>query len=288
MEDTERVYITECPRDAMQGFADFIPTASKVDYLNALLEVGFDTLDFGSFVSPKAIPQLRDTAEVLSQLNWEGSETALLAIIANERGCSDAVRFEGIRYVGYPFSVSETFQRRNTNRSVSDSFDLVRYILDECAAKGKEPVIYLSMAFGNPYGDPWNPEIVTGWAVEMENLGIRKIALAATVGLASSEDVFGVTSAVVSELKQAQVIAHLHCRPDNWRDKVDAAYMAGCRHFDTAMKGFGGCPMAEDELVGNLATENLVQYLDKKGVSTRLDRDAFENAMIKAGGLFTS
>jgi hydroxymethylglutaryl-CoA lyase len=286
MQQSDRVYITECPRDAMQGLSDFIPTDSKIDYLNALLEVGFDTLDFGSFVSPKAIPQLSDTARVLDKLNWKGSDTSLLAIIANERGCDEALKYDGIRYIGYPFSVSETFQLRNTNRTVSDSFELVKYIRSECTSKGKEPVIYLSMAFGNPYGDPWNADVVTGWALELEKLGIRRIALADTVGIASSDDVFDVTSAVVSELKEAQIIAHLHCRPDNWEEKADAAYRAGCRHFDTALRGFGGCPMAEDELVGNLATENLVQYLDKNHVHVGLNRDAFEKALIRAGGFF--
>ncbi len=286
MQQSDTVYITECPRDAMQGLNNFIPTASKVDYLNLLLEVGFDTLDFGSFVSPKAIPQLRDTEEVYENINWRNSDTELLAIIANERGCNDALKFEGIRYIGYPFSISETFQQRNTNRSVSDSFELVKYIQDECAANSKEPVIYLSMAFGNPYGDPWNPDVVTGWALEMEKLGIRNIALADTVGIASSDDVFDVTSVVVSELKQADISAHLHCRPDNWEEKVDAAFSAGCRRFDTAIRGFGGCPMAKDELVGNLATENLVQYLDNKGVSVRLNRNEFQTALIKAGEFF--
>jgi hydroxymethylglutaryl-CoA lyase len=281
------IQITECPRDAMQGIQTFIPTEKKVEYLNQLLKVGFDTLDFGSFVSPKAIPQLSDTETVLNSLELADSNTKLLAIVANKRGCEKLASFSSIHYAGYPFSVSETFQQRNTNRSIADSFDLVKEMMEICEKNGKELLVYLSMAFGNPYKDPWNSEIVTSWALKIAELGIKNIALADTVGIALPKDVFDVTSSVNSELKGVAIGAHLHCKPDNWSQKVAAAYDAGCHRFDTAMKGFGGCPMAEDELVGNLATERLVQYLDSKSVDLRLNRVEFDKALVKSSSIFS-
>jgi len=281
------IRITECPRDAMQGVHSFIPTEKKVEYLNQLLKVGFDTLDFGSFVSPKAIPQLADTETVLDNLDLSGTNTRLLAIVANMRGCEKAASSSSIHYVGYPFSVSETFQLRNTNRSVADSYDLVKEMMEICTKNDKELLVYLSMAFGNPYNDNWNSEIVTGWALKMADLGVKNIALADTVGVASPEDVFNVTSQVISELNGVAIGAHLHCKPDNWSQKVSAAHNAGCRQFDTAMKGFGGCPMAEDELVGNLATERLVQYLDSKSVDLRINRAEFDKALLQSINVFS-
>lgn len=273
-----RVWITECPRDAMQGIPDFIPTGTKIEYLNALLRVGFDRLDFGSFVSPKAIPQLRDTAEVLNGLTSD-SPTKLLAIIANLRGAQEAAPFEKISFLGFPFSVSETFQQRNTNSGIEESFETVLKIQEIAVKNNKNLLIYISMAFGNPYGDVWDAEIVNQWITRLYEAGIRHIALADTVGLAEAKDVGYLTQAVIKDFPEIEIGAHLHCKPVNWRSKVEAAYNAGCRHFDSALKGFGGCPMAEDNLVGNLATENLLQYLNEKNVETLIKPDEFNHAM---------
>lgn len=273
-----RVWITECPRDAMQGILDFIPTETKIEYLNSLLRVGFDRLDFGSFVSPKAIPQLRDTAEVLNGLTSD-SPTKLLAIIANLRGAQEAAPFERISFLGFPFSVSETFQQRNTNSGIEESFETVLKIQEIAVKNNKKLLIYISMAFGNPYGDVWDAEIVNHWITRLSGAGIRHIALADTVGLAEAKDVGYLTQAVIKDFPEIEVGAHLHCKPANWHSKVEAAYNAGCRHFDSALKGFGGCPMAEDNLVGNLATENLLQYLNEKNVETLIKPDEFNHAM---------
>ncbi|MBL0342090.1 MAG: hydroxymethylglutaryl-CoA lyase [Bacteroidetes bacterium] len=287
MKNTNRVYITECPRDAMQGIHDFIPTAAKIEYLNNLLNVGFDRLDFGSFVSPKAIPQLKDTATVLEGLNPNNS-TKLLAIVANLRGVQEAVKFPSISFLGFPFSVAETFQKRNTNSSIAESFHSVLEMQEIVRKSGKELLIYISMAFGNPYNDPWNADIVVGWIDQLRTAGITKIALADTVGMASSEDISYLTTAVIQEFPDLEVGAHLHCHPNNWHSKLDAAFNAGCRHFDAAIKGFGGCPMAEDELVGNLATENLLQYLSNKNVETLIRPDQFNKAVLSANSVFLS
>jgi hydroxymethylglutaryl-CoA lyase len=280
-----KVYITECPRDAMQGITEFIPTESKIAYLNKLMEVGFDRLDFGSFVSPKAIPQLRDTVEVLSKLNTN-SNTKLLAIVANSRGAEDASKFETIRYLGFPFSVSETFQKRNTNTSITESYDTVMRILEITAKSGQTPLVYISMAFGNPYQDLWNADVVIKWVEKLAQAGVKEFALADTVGMAKPEDITYLMHSVLSEFPQLQIGAHLHCHPGNWKKKVDAAFYAGCRHFDTAIKGFGGCPMAEDELVGNLATENLIQYLLEKNVETQINEMRFNEALSASSDVF--
>jgi len=278
MTNGNRVWVTECPRDAMQGIHEFIPTELKINYLNALLKVGFDRLDFGSFVSPKAIPQLADTKEVLAGLDLSGP-TKLLAIIANLRGATEASSFEHISFLGYPFSVSETFQRRNTNSGIADSFVTVQQIQEQAMKSCKELLVYISMAYGNPYGDDWNSDVVIDWISKLKNTGIKKIALADTVGLANAKEVAYLTSAVIKEFPDIEVGAHLHCKPGNWHDKVAAAFDAGCRHFDAAIKGLGGCPMAEDDLVGNLATENLIQYLNQKNVETLIKPVEFNNAM---------
>lgn len=281
-----KVELVECPRDAMQGIADYIPPDIKAAYLNSLLQVGFDVLDFGSFVSPKAIPQLRDTAEVLEQLDLSRTHTRLLAIVANARGGEEALIHEEIDCLGYPFSISETFQQRNTQTSIDDSFRLVENLQNRCIASGRELVVYLSMAFGNPYGDPWSPELALHWSERLASAGVKTLAISDTVGLATASDVDQVFSALIPALPSVKIGAHLHCRPDNWRAKLEAAWNAGCRRFDSALRGFGGCPMAEDELVGNLATENLLSFLRSKNAGLSLNASAFEEAMNKSEQIF--
>ena len=280
------VSITECPRDAMQGLHDFIPTGIKATYINSLLKAGFDRIDFGSFVSPKAIPQLSDTAEVLSMLDLTLTKSKLLAIVANVRGAEDALKFREISYLGYPFSISETFQKRNTNSTIKQSLATIETIQNLCVKHNRELVIYISMAFGNPYGDPWNSDEAAKWVKKISGLGIKIISLADTVGVATEKDVAYMFSELIPEFMDIQFGAHLHCRADNWHHKVDAAYKNGCRDFDSAIKGFGGCPMAEDELVGNLATENLLQYLDEKNVVTGIDKIRFNESLQMASNVF--
>lgn len=278
--------LIECPRDAMQGLPDFIPTASKIDYINLLLQVGFDTIDFGSFVSPKAVPQMRDTAEVLAGLQTGGSHSELLAIVANRRGAEEAAAHEAITYLGFPLSASETFQQRNTNKAIGQALDEVADMQRLCEQKGKTLVVYISMGFGNPYNDPWSPETVRGLAVELDRLGIRIISLADTVGLARPDDVFSLFSELIPAFPHIEFGAHLHARPDAYREKLDAAFSAGCRRFDGALKGFGGCPMAGDSLVGNMATENILAYLKEKGVHLNLNTAKLREAIALASTLF--
>jgi hydroxymethylglutaryl-CoA lyase len=281
------VKFIECPRDAMQGIASFIPTAVKVEYLNALLKVGFDTIDIGSFVSPKAIPQLADTTEVLARIDRSGSTSKLLVIVANERGAEDAVKQEGVTYLGYPFSISETFQQRNTNTSIAGSWERTARIAELTRNAGKELVVYISMAFGNPYGDPWNADVAMEWVDRLVNeLGVQIIALSDTVGVARPADITSMFSALIPALPTVEFGAHLHCRPDNWKIKTDAAWVAGCRRFDGAIKGYGGCPMAEDDLVGNLQTELFVRDLEEKDVRTGLDLDLLDQAVVKSALVF--
>ena len=279
------VKLIECPRDAMQGWPDFIPTAQKIEYLNALLHVGFDTLDFGSFVSPKAIPQLRDTADVLEGLKLENVSTKLLAIVANLRGAQEAAAFPQIRYLGYPFSISETFQQRNTNASIAESLQRVEEIVELCAGNNKEPVIYISMGFGNPYGDAWNPDIVIHWVKKLADMGIRIIALADTVGVSTPESIRHLFSALIPECHTVELGAHLHTHPDTWKEKVEAAWESGCRRFDSAFNGIGGCPMADDRLVGNMATEALIAHFGGPAV-VGLHADAIPEALRIAGRIF--
>ena len=281
------VKLIECPRDAMQGIATFIPTDVKVDYLNTLLQVGFDTIDIGSFVSPKAIPQMADTADVLSRIDLDGSRSKLLVIVANERGASDAVRQERVSYLGYPFSISETFQQRNTNTGIEGSWERTAAIAELADQAGKELVVYISMAFGNPYGDPWNAEVALLWTERLvKELGVRTIALSDTVGVARPEDITYLFEALVPALPEVEFGAHLHCSPTNWKAKTQAAWDGGCRRFDGAIKGYGGCPMAEDELVGNLQTELFVRDLEERGVRTGLDLDLLDRAVAQAVGVF--
>lgn len=270
--EAAEIKLVECPRDAMQGLHGFIPTDVKVRYLNGLLRVGFDTIDIGSFVSPKAIPQLADSAEVLARVDMDGVRSKLLVIVANERGAQQAVEQERVSYLGYPFSISETFQQRNTNTGIAGSWDRTAHIAETTERAGKELVVYISMAFGNPYGDPWDKDIALHWTDRLVNeLGVRTIALADTVGLAKPEDIDHMFRALIPAFPQVEFGAHLHVAPHNWQVKADAAWDAGCRRFDGALKGYGGCPMAEDDLVGNLATEQFVERMEARGVRTGLD-----------------
>jgi hydroxymethylglutaryl-CoA lyase len=281
-----RLTLVECPRDAMQGWPHIIPTAKKIAYLNALLKVGFDVLDFGSFVSAKAIPQMADTAAVLEGLEWAGSKTKLLAIVANFRGAEEAASHDAIRYLGFPFSVSETFQLRNTNKTIEGSFATVEEMQTLCADMDKELVVYLSMGFGNPYGDPWSEEIVYEWAAALSRLGVRTLSLADTVGVATPEQVFSVTDFLVRELPGHSIGVHLHSAAHNRKAKIDAALEAGCRRFDGALKGIGGCPMAGDELVGNMDTERMIEYFQQEGFLTGVDEDALAEAGRLAAEIF--
>ena len=281
------VKLIECPRDAMQGLQDFIPTDVKVRYLDLLLKTGFDTIDIGSFVSPKAIPQMADTAEVLARINMEGSRSKLLVIVANERGAEDAAEQERVSYLGYPFSISETFQQRNTNTSIEGSWARTAHIAETARKADKELVVYISMAFGNPYGDPWNADIALHWTERLVNeLGVRIIALSDTVGVAEPKDVAAMFSALIPAMPNVEFGAHLHARPDNWKPKTDAAWNAGCRRFDGALKGYGGCPMAEDELVGNLAMDRFIQDLEGRGIRTGIDQQMLEKSLMQAGLVF--
>ncbi len=281
------IKIIECPRDAMQGLHDFIPTEIKAKYINALLKVGFDTIDFGSFVSPKAIPQLKDTAEVLSQLDLSQTKSKLLAIIANERGATDAIKFDEITYLGYPFSVSETFQKRNTNASIAESLQRVEAIQNIAAKHNKELVVYLSMAFGNPYGDPWDVDEIAKWSDRLNrDFDIKILALSDTIGVSSPENINYLFSSLIKDFPEVEFGAHLHSAPDTAMEKIEAAVKAGCRRFDGAIKGFGGCPMAEDDLVGNMPTELMLDYLESIDQSPALNMEAFKASELLTNTVF--
>jgi hydroxymethylglutaryl-CoA lyase len=271
MNTTIPLKLVECPRDAMQGWPHFIPTNKKIEYINALLRVGFDTIDFGSFVSPKAIPQMADTTEVIRGLQLENNTTKLLAIIANKRGAQDAVVYDEIAYLGFPFSISETFQVRNTNSTIEKSFETVSELQNLCVKNKKELVVYISMAFGNPYADPYDESIVHEWVKKMAEIDITIISLADTVGLATKEQVSRVTKYVIDALPDVEIGIHLHSAPHNREEKLSAAINAGCRRFDAAMKGIGGCPMAGDELIGNMDTEFMINHFKELGFSTDID-----------------
>jgi hydroxymethylglutaryl-CoA lyase len=270
--------IIECPRDAWQGFHPFIPTEKKAGYINQLLKVGFDTIDFGSFVSPKAMPQVSDTAAMIELLDFSDSATRLLAIVANERGAMDACQFAQISDIGYPFSISETFQIRNANSTLAESVERVKRIAALSGESGKKLVIYISMGFGNPYGDPWNPEIALGYVNELAKYGITTFSLADTVGVAKPEDIRAIFGDLLALRPDLEFGAHFHTTPDNWNEKVNAAYEAGCRRFDGALLGYGGCPMAQDQLVGNMPTENLVAFGKEKKEHLCLDLQALQTA----------
>ncbi len=286
MDNSSSVKLIECPRDAMQGWKSFIPAAQKTEYLNTLLKVGFDTIDFGSFVSPKVIPQMADTEDVIKGLDLSGTRSKLLAIIANYRGAETASIFEEISYLGFPFSVSETFQQRNTNSSVGESLGRVEEIQNLCVKTGKELVVYISMGFGNPYGDPYDEEVVFEWVNKLVAMDIGIISLADTVGIATPAQVYDMTSYLVESLPGIEIGVHLHSTPDNWKEKLDAAARAGCKRFDGALKGIGGCPMADDELVGNMNTEWMIGYFEAKGVLPGLNKKALTDSLRIAGEIF--
>jgi len=280
------IKLVECPRDAMQGWKSFIPTERKIEYINSLLRVGFDTIDFGSFVSPKAIPQMADTKEVLKGLNLDGSNSKLLAIIANIRGAEEASVYDEISFLGFPFSISETFQQRNTNSSIAESLNRVEEIQRICVAGHKQLVIYISMGFGNPYGDPYSEEIVFDWVTRLTKLGVNIISLADTVGIATEAQVKRITKYVIELLPGIEVGVHLHSTPVNWKEKLQAAVDAGCVRFDGALKGIGGCPMANDELVGNMNSEWMIDYFEENKLITGLNRDALMKSLSIASEIF--
>ena len=280
------VKLIECPRDAMQGWKNFIPTEKKIEYINSLLKVGFDTIDFGSFVSAKAIPQMADTKEVIGNLDLGIGNTKLLAIVANTRGAEEASVFDQITYLGFPFSVSETFQQRNTNSSIEESLKRVEEIQNLCINKNKKLVIYISMAFGNPYGDMYDEDIVFNWVEKLVELDIEIISLADTVGVASPEQVYDMTSYLVESLPATEIGVHLHSTFENWQQKLDAAAKAGCNRFDGALKGIGGCPMANNELVGNMNTEWMISYFEKNNIATGLNKEALAESLRIAGEIF--
>ncbi len=272
------VKITECPRDAMQGIETFIPTEDKVRYINAILKVGFDTVDFGSFVSPKAIPQMRDTAEVLSQLELSPSSSKLLAIIGNQRGANDAAQHDEITYLGFPFSISPTFLKRNINSTVERSFDLVKELLNICSKHNKQLVTYISMAFGNPYGDNWDTELLLHWVDQLHLIGVRRITLADTVGIGQATHISTALSIAIPAYQEVDFGLHLHTKSTDWREKIDAAYQSGCHYYDGVLSGLGGCPMAGPDLVGNIHTRHLLDYFEKKEALGNLNQSAFEQA----------
>ena len=279
--------IIECSRDAMQGIKTFIPTEEKVNYLQSLLNCNFHTLDFGSFVSPKAIPQMKDTAQVLASLDLSKTSTKLLSIIANERGAIDALTHPQIDYLGYPFSISENFQMRNTHKSIKESVIVLERIIELAAQKNKSVVTYLSMGFGNPYGDPWNTDIVASWVEQLASMGVETISLSDTVGSAKTDDIKGLFSSLIPAYPNIEFGAHLHTHPKGWKTKLEAAYIGGCRRFDGAIQGFGGCPMAMDALTGNMPTEKILSFCSAIKLETGVGWMAFEAAHNKASDLFS-
>lgn len=278
--------LIECPRDAMQGLTEFIPTEKKITYLNQLLRVGFDTLDFGSFVSPKAIPQMRDTAEVLAKLDLSSTRSKLLAIVANVRGAEEACRFNSIEYLGFPLSISETFQQRNTNKSIAEALNVVNEIQELCIKHNKQQVVYLSMGFGNPYGDPYDVHVVERFADILSTLGVKTISLADTIGVSEPDLINYLFSSLIKRFPKVEFGAHLHSNPKTSVEKIEAAYNSGCQRFDGALKGFGGCPMAKDELVGNMATETILSFLEGKNATPELNRGELNKALKLADEIF--
>ena len=282
----DNIKIIECPRDAMQGIKTFIPTEKKVQYIQSLLRCGFDTIDFGSFVSPKAIPQMVDTKEVLAQLDLSATKSKLLAIVANVRGAQDAVTHPEIDYLGYPFSISENFQMRNTHKTIAQSVETLQEILNLATKHGKQVVAYLSMGFGNPYGDPWNVEIVGEWTERLSAMGVKILSLSDTVGTSDAETITYLFSNLISQYPEIEFGAHLHTTPDSWHEKVNAAYLAGCKRFDGAIQGFGGCPMAKDDLTGNMPTEKMVSYFTSKKTDASIKMGSFEASYNEALKIF--
>jgi len=282
----QQVQLIECPRDAMQGWPAVIGTADKIRYLKALMLCGFHSLDFGSFVSSKAIPQMADTATVAGSLQDQQAETSLLAIIANLRGAEEASAFSNISYLGYPFSVSPTFQQKNTNSTIPESLQRLKNIKECCDRTNKQLVVYLSMAFGNPYGDEYSESIVADWAQKIAGMGVQIISLADTVGLASADQVFRLTENVIKMTPGPTIGVHLHSTAENWRSKLESAWEAGCRRFDGALKGIGGCPMSGSELVGNMNTEWMLQFFEDKGIDTGIDKTQLKKCLAIADEIF--
>jgi hydroxymethylglutaryl-CoA lyase len=282
----ESVKIIECPRDAMQGIKTFIPTEKKITYIQSLLRVGFDSIDFGSFVSPKAIPQMQDTAEVLANLDLSQTNSKLLAIVANTKGAETASQFKEIQYLGFPFSISENFQMRNTHKTIAESIITLNEILEIATKSNKEVVAYLSMGFGNPYGDPWNVEIVGEWTEKLAKMGVKILSLSDTIGSSTPEVIDYLFSNLIPAYPNIEFGAHLHTTPDKWFEKIDSAYKAGCRRFDGAIKGYGGCPMAKDDLTGNMPTEKMLSYFTSNKVETNLHPLHFESAYNEAIKIF--
>lgn len=283
---TALVKIIECPRDAMQGWVGFIPTSVKIKYINKLIQVGFDTIDFGSFVSSKAIPQMADTAKVLDQLDLRGSKSKLLTIVANKRGAEEASQYANITYLGFPLSISETFQKRNTNKSIPEALNALEEIKGICDKSGKKLVTYISMGFGNPYGDPYEVDLVTQFVDILILLGTDVISLADTIGVAESASIQSLFSAVSKQFPLTEMGVHLHSTPDTSRVKIEAAYTGGCRRFDGALRGFGGCPMAKEELVGNVATETIVSFFEDQNIPLNLDKKTFSEALSLSDKVF--
>lgn len=282
----ENVKLIECPRDAMQGIKSFIPTVKKIQYVQSILRCGFDTIDFGSFVSPKAIPQMADTEEVLAGLDLSSTRSKLLAIIANTRGAVDASKHPEIQYLGYPFSISENFQMRNTHKTIAESVETLSEILEIADKQDKEVVAYLSMGFGNPYGDPWNVEIVGDWTEKLSGMGVKILSLSDTIGSSTPEVIDYLFSNLIPKFPKIEFGAHLHTTPTSWQEKINAAYLAGCRRYDGAIQGFGGCPMAKDELTGNMPTERMVSYFTSKKAETEIKMASFESAYNEATKIF--
>lgn len=280
------IQLIECPRDAMQGWKHFIPTEKKIEYINSLLEVGFDAIDFGSFVSPKAIPQMADTKEVVRKLKVQNSKSKLLAIVANTRGAEEAIGYDEITYLGFPFSISPTFQQRNTNSTIEESLRRVEEIQNLCLKNNRQLVVYLSMGFGNPYGDDYNDEILLQWADEMIKRKIQILSLADTVGMATPQQISFALTTLLSKYPEAMIGVHLHSTPTNWKEKLDAAVNAGCKRFDGALKGIGGCPMAQDDLVGNMSMELIIAYLEKKNLIDSLNKEALQKSLLLASEVF--
>lgn len=280
------IKLTECPRDAMQGLHDFVPTEIKAAYINLLLQVGFDTIDFGSFVSTKAIPQMRDTTVVLDKLEISSSSSKLLAIVANLRGVEDAVQYDQITYLGFPFSISETFQQRNTNSSMKQSLVTVEQMMKQCEQNNKMAIVYLSMGFGNPYGDEWSHELLEYWVGQLAERGVQILSLADTIGVSTPDKIRYIFPYLTENFPELEFGVHLHSAPSSWKEKVEAAYQCGCTRFDSALKGYGGCPMASDSLVGNIATENLISYLKDQGEDLKLNMDKWQEALLFSSRIF--
>jgi hydroxymethylglutaryl-CoA lyase len=280
------VKLVECPRDAMQGFKHHIPTEIKIQYLDALLKVGFDTIDCGSFVSEKAVPQLADTPKVLNSISREKNGSKLLVIVANERGAEEACAFENVDIIGFPFSISERFQLRNANQDIAGATERLKAIKTIAEKSGKELLVYLSMGFGNPYNDAWSTDIAIDWCKKLSALGIKNINLSDTIGIANKEDIRVIFEACLKDIPGVEFGAHFHTRPDNYLQNISSAYEAGCRRFDSAIKGFGGCPFAEDKLTGNLPTESLISYLNHIGESGNIRQEFFDKAYMMAGTVF--